>query len=375
MTASYRLGAVWGIPIGLHWSLFLVFALLVWSLGGSYFPAEYPQLSPTSAYLLAALTGILFFASILLHELGHARVALREGVPVRGITLFIFGGVAEMEQEPPDAKTEFLVAIAGPIASVLIAGACYGLYRAGLQANWPPPVSGVLWWLAVINLVVVGFNLVPAFPLDGGRVLRSILWHFKKNLRWATRITSTLGSIFGMALIAFGIFSFMAGNVIGGVWMGFIGLFLMSAARMSYQQLLLRRQLEGEPVSRLMNTEVRTVPPDITLQQCVDDYVYRYHYKMFPVTRNGDLIGCVTTRRIKDVPREEWDRTTVEEIANGCTGENTISPEADAMQALSKMQRNRISRLMVVEENRLRGVFSLKDVMNLMARKVELEEE
>ena len=369
----FKLFRLFGFTVSVDASWFIVAVLLTWTLA-QQFAADY-EIGPTT-YWLMGLAGMLgLFASIVVHEFAHSLVARRRGVPIRGITLFIFGGVAEMEREPPNAKTEFLVAIAGPIASVLIAGACYGLYWLGVRTNWPAPVNGVLQWLAIINLIVVGFNLVPAFPLDGGRVLRSILWHYKQNLRWATRVTSTLGSIFGMLLIGFGIFSFMAGNFIGGIWMGFIGLFLLSAARMSYQQLILRRELEGEPVSHVMRTDVRTVPPDITIQQCVEDYLYRYDYKMFPVARNGDLVGCVTTRRIKEVPRDQWDRTTVGEIVNGCTGENTISPDADAMQALSKMQRNQLSRLMVVDHGQLQGVFSLKDVMNLMARKVELGED
>lgn len=206
-------------------------------------------------------------------------------------------------------------------------------------------------------------------------MLRSALWYFKNDLRWATRVTSTIGSIFGLLLVALGFFRLIQGDWIGGIWMVFIGLFLQGAARMSYQQLLLRRQLEGEPVSRFMKTDVRTVPPETTIRGLVDDYVYRYHHKMFPVTRNGDLVGCVTTRQIKDVPREEWERRTVGEIAEQCSDQNTIGSEADAMQALSRMQRSRASRLMVVDDGHLRGVFSLKDAMELMATKVELGDE
>lgn len=375
-TTRFELFRLFGFSVRIDASWFLVAALLTWTLAMRFSQSPVYQDLGTAAHWLMGLAGMLgLFVSIVLHEMGHALVARRYGIPIRGITLFIFGGVAEMTDEPPNPKSEFLMAIAGPIVSILIAAACFGLAWAGRTGGWPEFVNGVLGWLALINAVVVGFNLVPAFPLDGGRVLRSALWAFRKDLRWATRITSTIGSIFGIALIGFGLFQIIQGFLIGGVWMIFIGLFLQAAASMSYQQLILRRQLEGEPVSRFMKTDVRTVPPEATIRELVDDYVYRYHHKMFPVARNGDLVGCVTTRQIKEIPREQWEQRSVGEVAEQCSERNTIPSDADAMQALSRMQRNRSSRLMVVDHGHLKGVFSLKDAMDLMATRVELGEE
>jgi len=220
---------------------------------------------------VAGVVGL--FASIVLHELSHSLVARRYGVPMKGITLFIFGGVAEMEREPPNPKAEFLMAIAGPIASLLIAIACLGSYRLAQALGWPVEIQGVAGYLAWLNGTLVVFNLVPAFPLDGGRVLRSALWRWKENLQWATRITSQIGSGFGLALILLGVLALIGGNVIGGMWWILIGLFLRGAAGMSYRQLQIRQALEGERVSRFMNTEPVTVLAATTVKNLVEDYI------------------------------------------------------------------------------------------------------
>lgn len=237
------------------------------------------------------------------------------------------------------------------------------------------PVAAVVGYLAMINALVVGFNMIPAFPLDGGRVLRSILWHFKGNLRWATKISSSLGSAFGLFLIFFSIVSLVGGNVIGAIWQFLIGMFLRNAAQMSYQQVLIRRSLEGEPVSRFMHHDVITVSPDLPVDEFVENYVYRFHHKMFPVTSGDELLGCVTTRSLHAVPREQWNTTFVSSIMGNCDKENTTSPDADAMEALTQLNRTGASRMMVVEQGRLVGLLSLKDLMKFIALKVELEED
>jgi Zn-dependent protease len=339
----------------------------------------YPDLAEGPAswiYWWMGLAGTIgLFASVVFHELAHALMARQYGLPMKGITLFIFGGVAEMTEEPPTAISEFMVAIAGPIASVIVSIASFGLAILGANLGWPTSVNGVLWYLGFINAVLVAFNIIPAFPLDGGRVLRSILWHFKGNLRWATRITSAIGSAFGILLIVLGVVQFIMGNFIGGIWMALLGMFLRGAAQMSYQQLLVRRALEGEPVRRFMHTDVQSVEPDISLQDLVEDYVYRYHYKMFPVVENGNVTGCVTTRNVRDVPREQWSRTKVREIAVPCDQDNSIDVSEDAMDALKKMSQTGASRLMVLEDGHLRGIISLKDMLKFISLKVELEED
>jgi len=324
---------------------------------------------------MGAAGAVGLFVSILLHEFGHAIVARRYGMSMKGITLFIFGGVAEMDHEPPSAKIEFLVAIAGPIVSVLIAAACYGASIASGNLQVLTPATGVLWYLALINAVVVGFNLIPAFPLDGGRMLRSLLWHIKGSLKWATRITTTMGSVFGLILIALGAVNFIGGNFVGGIWQFLIGMFLRAAAQMSYQQVLMRRAFEGEPISRFMRTDVHTIAPETTVSDFVEDYIYKHHHKMYPVTQNGQLSGCVTLADVKRLPRDQWPQHHVDSLVHACSDANTVSPDADAMDVLSKMSRDKISRVMVVDDGQLRGIVSLKDLLEFLSLKVELEEE
>jgi Zn-dependent protease len=300
-------------------------------------------------------------------------MAQKSGMPMKGITLFIFGGVAEMGEEPPSAKAEFLIAVVGPLSSIAIAAIFYGIYQVGIVTGWSQAINGVVAYLAMINGLLAVFNLVPAFPLDGGRILRSVLWGWKGNLRWATRISSTIGSGFGIFLIIMGFMRILGGNFIGGMWLGLIGLFIQGAAKMSYQQLMTRRALEGEPLKRFMKTNPVTVPDSVTVDQLVEDYIYRYHFKMFPVINSGKLLGCVTTKDVKEIPRDEWDQNTVGEIADQCSAENTIEPDADAIKALSEMRRNNASRLMVVENDQLVGIIALKDMLEFLSLKVELD--
>jgi Zn-dependent protease/predicted transcriptional regulator len=371
--ARFKIAKLFGIPVQVDLSWFIIVALITWSLAKGVFPQHFKDL-PETTYWMMGLAGALgLFVSILLHELGHSLVAQRYGLPIEGITLFIFGGVAEMTREPPSPKVEFLVAIAGPITSVLIAATCFALTTAGRALGWMAPVIGVLWYLGFINSVLVVFNMIPAFPLDGGRVFRSILWRFRGNLKEATRVTAAIGRVFGIVLIVLGAFNFMQGFVLAGVWQFVIGLFLRGAAQASYQQLLIRRALEGEPVSRFMQAEVIAVPPPLTIQHLVDDYIYNYHHKMYPVLDDGELLGRVTTRAVKQVPREQWSMRTVGQVVEPISPENTISPQADAMEALSRMHKNESSRLMVVDAGKLVGVVSLKDLVDFMALKVELE--
>ena len=248
----------------------------------------------------------------------------------------------------------------------------YLLALGGHHAGWPGPFNDVLLYLVWLNFLLAGFNLIPAFPLDGGRVLRSILWSVKGNIRWATRIASQLGAAFGIFLIVMGIFNILRGNFIGGIWWCLIGMFLRGASQMSYQQLLMRRALKGEAVRRFMQAEPITVPPSVSVQDLVEDYFYKYHFKMFPVVQDGRLIGCVTSRDVKQVPRHEWTHHTVAEVARQCE-DNTIGPEVDAMNALATMHRTGNSRLMVVEGDRLLGIIALKDMLKFLSLKFDLE--
>lgn len=362
-----------GFEVRIDLSWIIIAILVAWSLSTGLFPFHYKNLSARAYWLMGIFGALGLFVSIVVHEFSHSLVARRFGMPMRGITLFIFGGVAEMEDEPPTPRAEFLMAIVGPLSSIAIAGLFYGMYLLG-TGGWPQPIIGVVNYLAVINAVLAGFNLLPAFPLDGGRVLRSILWGWKQNLRWSTRVAAQVGSGFGIALIALGVLQVLFGNFVAGMWWFLIGMFLQSAAKGSYQQLVTRKALEGEQVRRFMKTNPVTVPRSTSIQEFVEDYVYRYHFKMFPVVDREKLFGCITTRQVKEIPREEWRNSTVGQLAEQCQ-ENTISPDADAMQALSLMRKNNASRLMVTADGQLLGVITLKDMLEFLSVKTELDEE
>jgi Zn-dependent protease/predicted transcriptional regulator len=363
-----------GFEVRLDLSWFFIAIFITWSLSHGLFPYYYPDLS-SQTYWLMGLAGTLgLFVSIVIHEFAHSLVARHYGLPMKGITLFIFGGVAEMGDEPTSPKVEFLMAIAGPIISIVLGLIFFGLAFGSRQAHVSRPVYGVLQYLGAINGMLAAFNLLPAFPLDGGRVLRAILWGVKQDLRWATRVSSGIGSAFAIVLMVLGFLQIVQGNVIGGLWWILIGIFLQGAARTSYQQLLARQVLHGEPVRRFMQTDPMVVSPSLSIKQLVEDYIYTYHYKMFPVVADGKLQGCISTQQVKTVPRQDWANHTVGELANACDRENRVSPDTDALQALEIMSRTNSSRLLVTEGDRLVGVLSLKDLLQFFALKVELEQ-
>lgn len=365
---------VFGFAVRLDPSWFIVAVLATSNLATQAFPTQNPGLTRSTYWWMGVAGALLLFASVVVHELAHSLVARRYGVPMRGITLFLFGGVAEMSAEVPHPKAEFWIAIAGPAMSLAIALAGFGVSLAGQGLGLPEPVLGVVTYLAMINAMLVAFNMVPAFPLDGGRVLRAILWHFKGSLRRATRISSQIGSGFGFLLIALGVWFVVQGNW-SGIWFFLLGLFLRNAAQMSYQQLLLRRAFEGEPVARFMQTNPVTVPRQASVDELVQEYIYRHHYKMYPVLDDsGRLLGCVTARQVKELPRDEWENTTVGALAKNCSPESVVRPDTDAMQALSTMSRTGVSRLIVAEGNQLLGILTLKDLLRFFSLKMELEQ-
>jgi Zn-dependent protease/CBS domain-containing protein len=371
-STRWQLFRLRGIPINVDASWLIIVALLTWTLT-NFFQEAVPGLVLSSYWIMGLVTALAFFVCIVLHELGHALVAQRLGIPLRGITLFLFGGVAELEGEPASAGREFFMAIAGPIVSAVLAALFWLLSAMAAQADSGRQIVVMLQYLAWINLSVLVFNLVPAFPLDGGRVLRSILWGALGNLRRATYWASLLGQGFAWLLIALGVLQFFAGNIVGGMWLGLIGLFLSNAAQGSYQQVLARQALQGEPVRRFMNPEPIVVPPSLDLQTWVEDYVYRYHHKTYPVTSNGHLEGVVSTGALAQYPRREWDRHTVAEAMRQDLQAISLTPDADALKALEQMQRTGSSRLLVTDNGRLVGIVSLKDLLRFLQLKLELE--
>jgi len=368
----YRLFSVFGFNVHLDPSWLILGVLLTWSLARGLFPAYYEGF-PDSVYWWMGLAGTLgLFLSIIFHELCHSLVARKFGIPMKGITLFIFGGVAEMGDEPPGARAEFLMSLSGPAASVL-AGAVFLGANSAAEEFLSAPTLAVLEYLGWINLLLAGFNLLPAFPLDGGRILRSILWKWRGSLGRATRTASGIGSLFGILLMLLGLLAIFQGNPIGGIWWILIGLFLKNAAENSYRQVLINRALEGEKIRRFMVTEPVTVPDSISLSELVEGYIYRYHHKMYPVVKSGNVLGCITIRQIKSVPKDEWPVRKVGEISSRLSPENTIRPDTGAAEALSLMSRSGNSRLIVLENDRLAGILSLKDMLQFLSLRLSAE--
>jgi CBS domain-containing protein len=266
-----------------------------------------------------------------------------------------------------------LMALAGPVSSVLLSLGFYLLSRLGMAGDWSAAPVAVLGYLAMINITLAAFNIIPAFPLDGGRVLRSVLWGWKNDLRWATRLASRIGTGFAYVLLGLGVLSLFIGQFGNGLWLFVIGMFLQNASRSAYRQMFVREALQGELVSRFMETDPITVSPDLSIRELVDNYVYKHHFKMFPVMQGSELVGCVSTRSISAVPQAEWDRRTVGTLAQTCSVDNTVAPDSDAMDALSKMSRTRNSRMMVIDGDRLVGVLTLKDLLDFLSLKVDLE--
>src|ERR1035437_4590135 len=371
---SVSLFKLFGFEIKVDISWLILAALVTWSLASGLFPEYYKHLPAASYWWMGAAGAVGLFLSIIFHELSHSLVARRYGISMKGITLFIFGGVAEMEDDPPNSKAEFLTAIVGPLSSILIGVILFLIKLWGEISGWPVTVTGVLSYLAWLNIVLAAFNLLPAFPLDGGRMLRSALWSWKKDLRWATNIAANVGSGLGLMLVIGGIVSIFMGNVIGGLWWFMIGLFVRSAAQRSYQQLLARDLFHAEKVKDLMINDPVVVSRSISLEEFVRDYVYKYHFQMYPVISFGKLSGCISVNQVAQIPRDQWAARTVGAVALPCNEDTTVSPDDDAKKALTVMNRTGNSRLLVVEGDHLVGIIALKDMHKLMTLKMELND-
>ncbi|MCE5328037.1 MAG: site-2 protease family protein [Planctomycetaceae bacterium] len=374
LNRSIKLFTIFGFSVRIDLSWLVILVLVVWSLGAGVFPSQFPGLTWGSYLAMALAASVGLFASIVIHELCHSLAARGFGLPMTGITLFMLGGVAEMSDEPPSPIAEGLIAAAGPAVSLVLGIVFMILAAVSAAAGWPGEVTGVLQWIGLINIILLIFNMIPGFPLDGGRVLRAVLWAAKKDLRWATHVASRVGMGFGVLLVGLGILELLlGGNAIGGVWWIIIGLFVRSAAKQGYQQILVREMLHGEPLKRFMNTDPVTVPTSLNLKDLVEDKVFQYHFKMFPVVEDGHLSGCVTTQKVREVPREQWPMKTVGEIMQPCSDENTIPPEEDAMHALTRMTQAQASRLMVVDHGALVGIITLRDLLKFLSTKMALE--
>jgi Zn-dependent protease/CBS domain-containing protein len=379
------LARIAGIDVRLDWSLLVVFWLILVNLGAGLFPARHPDWSPLMTWGVAIIAAVLFFLSVLAHELSHAIVGRANGVPVSGITLFIFGGVAIMRREPPSPRAELLMTIVGPLTSLLIGTVAFllGVRLAApvvVDAEEPlrafqavGPLATVLLWLGPINIVLGLFNLVPGFPLDGGRVLRALLWAWTKDFARATRWAAGVGQAVGMLLI-FGGISMMFGiwvpilgtGFIPGLWIVFIGWFLNGAAVASTRQVVIHDLLEGVAVSELMRSHVATVPPDLPVSQLVDDYLMATDQGAFPVTEGARLIGLITLADVQRVPREAWQTQHVRDVMTGASSLVVVAPDQSAAEALTKLAASQVEQLPVVEggraDGRLLGIVRHRDL-------------
>jgi Zn-dependent protease/CBS domain-containing protein len=378
---GFRLGRIAGVDVHVDWSLLVVFLLITFNLGVGLLPATHPHWSDTLRWTVAVLAALLFFASVLAHELAHAIVGRRQGVPVEGITLFIFGGVARLKGEPPTARAELVMTIVGPLTSLVIGvfATLAGSFMLGDEAvaltpeaafRTAGPLPTLLLWLGPINIILGLFNLVPGFPLDGGRVLRAILWKATDNLematRWATQITRIIAGLFvatGVMMI-FGVsVPFFGTGPLSGLWLILIGWFMSSAARMSYQQVLVRTVLSDVPVAQLMRPDVPVVPPDLTVDEFVDDYLMATDQRSFPVIDDGKFVGVVTLTDVRKLRRADWPSRTVASIMTPVDISRVLAPDENAAEASRRMLEADIDQLPVVENGHLRGVVRRTDVL------------
>jgi len=371
---SFSLFKLFGFEVKVDFSWLILAALITWSLASGLFPEYFKGLSPESYWWMGIAGTIGLFGSIIFHELAHSLVARHYGIAMKGITLFIFGGVAEMEDDPPNPASEFRMAVVGPLASALISVVTFLLSAWGMQAGWPVTVYGVLTYLAWLNLILALFNLVPAFPLDGGRILRSALWHWKKDLRQATSVAARVGSGLGVVLMVLGVASLFLGNFVGGLWWLMIGFFVRVAAQNSYQQVLARNIFHQVKVRDVMVKDPIAVPRSITLAEFIQQYVYQHHFHTYPVTSFGRLSGCVSVNAVARIPREEWAEQTVGAVSEACSPETSISADDSADKALAVMNRTGNTHLLVVDGDELVGMIALQDMLKLLALKVELKD-
>jgi Zn-dependent protease/CBS domain-containing protein len=360
---TIRLGRVFGIEIDLDYSWFLVFGLMTWVLAVNYYPAEFKNGSAGEYWLLGALTAIMLFVSVLLHELGHSVVAKRYGIPVPRITLFVFGGVSQIAQEPTSAAMEFWIAIAGPAVSFALGAIFLGLRPVFASV---PSLLALAKYMGWINLGLGAFNLLPAFPLDGGRVFRALIWAISGNFRRATSVAVFSGRFFGYLMIFLGVWQAIAGNFFNGMWTAFIGWYLESAAASQVQDQKVKNLLAGHKVSEMMTRDCAQIPDDLTLQELVENHILTAGHRCFVVSHGDKAVGLVTLSEIKKVPRSSWPTTYVTQVMIPADKLVSTPANAEAWTTIEKMERNGITQLPVVERGRLIGVFSRDDLVHYL---------
>jgi len=372
LTDGISIGKAFGIPLRIHYSWFIVFVLVTWSLAVGYFPQAYLHWNPATSIIAGIITSLLFFASVLAHELMHSLVARSAGIPIISITLFIFGGVSQMSEEPRQPQVEFRMAFAGPLASLVLGGIFLAVWV------WLRPVpqfefvAAICRWLGPINIFLAAFNLIPGFPLDGGRVLRSLLWWRSGNLNSATRIASNLGRVIGYLLIVGGIVIVFRGDLISGLWLAFIGWFLENAAAGSYRQLALQDMLKGHRVSELMTRDCPVMPPEMTVMQLVNEQILTSGRRCFPVVQSARVLGLITMHDIKAVPRAQWGSKTVGEAMTLFDNLKSVGPDEDLVTVLKLLTEQNINQLPVVKDGNVVGMIARDSLLSFISVRGEL---
>jgi Zn-dependent protease/CBS domain-containing protein len=358
VNATIQLGRIAGIRIGVNWSWVIVFALIVWSLAAAVFPSQNPGFSDGEYVALAVVAAVLFFVSLLLHELGHALQAKREGLEIEGINLWLFGGVAQIKGGFPTAGAEFRIAIAGPLVSLALGLGFVGVAAVGL----PSAVDAVTSWLGYTNLILLAFNLLPALPLDGGRVLRAALWQARGDLRWATWVAGAIGRAFGYVLIGLGVFMLIVEGAFSGAWLAFVGWFLLEAATSETRYIATRQALAGLRVRDLMARDPVTVDADVSLGQFMDAVARSRRFTTYPVLDGGRPVGLLAFRSVASVPRSEWNARSVREAMLPAGDVPRLDADAPAIDALAELASGDVNRALVVDDGRLEGLLSITDL-------------
>ncbi len=374
MQASISLGRIAGIPVGLHYTWLIIATLITLSLA-SHFGATNPDWPVAVVWASAVVTAVLFFVTLLAHELSHAIVARSRGLPVRSITLFALGGIAHIEKDAGSAKTEFWMAIAGPVVSLAIGFACIGAAQAmgwSIEDGSSDPVAAIVGWLGSINVILAVFNLVPGYPLDGGRVLRAILWGIYRDVDRATRNAASVGQVVASAFIVFGLLLFVGGAGFGGLWLAFIGWFLLNAARASYAEVAVTASLRGVRTGDVMTRDCDTVSAGMALDAFVDQLL-RTGRRCFIVTRDHDeIVGLITPQEIRRVDRSRWPEVPVSDAMRPLQTLRTVGPGTPVTDALKMMSSDDVNQLPVVADGHLAGVISRSHVLRLIQTRAEL---
>jgi Zn-dependent protease/predicted transcriptional regulator len=375
MKAQIKLGTVFGVELGLHYSWFVIALLIAFSLVAQ-FHATNANWGSAVIWGAAIITAVLFFAGLFAHELSHALVAKARGIPIHKITLFLLGGVAQIEKEASDAKTEFWMGIVGPITSGVLGLVLLGVARlAGWVMGTAPATPGIaiLVWLGYINLLLAAFNMLPGFPLDGGRVLRAILWWAIKDVRRATLMAARVGQLVAVLFIAYGVFQFFRGEGIGGLWLAFIGWFLLQAAGATYLQVRAGTFLAGLRVRDLMATDCPTVTPDILLDRFVHDHLLRTGRRCFLVIEGDRMVGLLTPHEVRSVEPAAWPQTRVADVMRPSSKIHFLSPEMPAMEALETMGREDVNQLPVMSDGRVAGIVTRAHILQVLQFRSEMK--